>query len=168
MAVLLAALPARADEPTREQQVKAAFLYNFLQFVEWPADALGPADAPYVVGVLGPDDPLRGAMDRAAAGKRVGPRAVAVKHFASADEVGPCHVLYVGGAEARDVARALDRLRGAAVLVVGDDGAVTAGAAIGFYNEDNRVRLEISLRAVERARLHVSSRLLKLCKPRDG
>ena len=165
---LLAAASASAEEPTREQQVKAAFLYNFLQFVEWPADAFKSPNSPYVIGVLGADDPLRGAMDSAVAGKQVASHAVVVRHFASADEVATCHVLYVADAGARDVARSLEKLRG-----FGGPGGRRRGRhrrrrVLDFFTEDGRIRLEISQRAAERARLHVSSRLLKICKPRDG
>ena len=94
IAVVTATLPCRADAPTREYQVKAAFIYNFTQFVQWPDAAFASKDSPFVVATIGAD-PFNGALDAAMAGKTVANRSVTVQHFASADGLGPCQLLFV-------------------------------------------------------------------------
>src|SRR5580658_6001674 len=89
---LALARPCRGGEPSREARVEAAFIYNFTQFVDWPADALGAKDAPFIVAVLG-DDTLGGALETAMAGKAVEGRPIVVKRFASPDQIQHCHLL---------------------------------------------------------------------------
>src|SRR5580658_8662880 len=93
-AIFTIARPAHAYEVAGEYKVKAAFIYNFAQFVDWPDTAFTSADAPFIVAVVG-KDPFEGILEQVVAGKRVGARRVIVKHFDSADQIGPCQILFV-------------------------------------------------------------------------
>jgi hypothetical protein len=157
--------PAAAADVQREQQIKAAFVYNFLQFVRWPDDAFKHEKSPIVIAVIDNDaffDAVRGAV-RA---KTVNGRAVEVIRFTAPAEFPECHLLFVGAVADRDrTADLLRRSGGKPVLSVGEGEAFTrAGGVIRFFTEANRMRFEVSLNAARRQRLELSAKLLKLAR----
>ncbi|MGH9748728.1 MAG: YfiR family protein [Candidatus Polarisedimenticolia bacterium] len=157
-------VPADPGSPSLELQVKAAFLYNFAKFAEWPDDAFRGPDAPLLIGVVGGDLFLE-ALERGVAGKTVGGRPFAVRRVRDpvADPV--CHILFVAAGEARRLPRLLEQLGGAPVLLVGETpGFASEGGVINFFIEENRVRFEVNLTSAERARLRLSSKLLSLAR----
>jgi hypothetical protein len=169
--VIALALPApvalAADAPSREYQVKAAFLYNFAQFVDWPDDAFAGADAPVVITIVGPN-PFGTAVEQVTRGKTVRGRAIAVRYAPTVAAVGRTHVLFVADA---DVARGGQALREAAAaagghaLTIADDEQFTAaGGVIRFFTEENKLRFEINTAAAGRAGLKVSAKLLQLAR----
>lgn len=162
-AVVAIALPGRAEAPTLEYQVKAAFIYNFMQFIEWPDDAFEGPDSPFVVGVFGAD-PFDGALEKTMAGKSVGKRQIEVKKFRSIEQIERCHVLFFPAAETERARAVIGGPRaGRGVLVLGEtDGFVELGGTIEFLTEDNKLHFEINVEAVDKAGLKVSSKLLKL------
>lgn len=166
-ACLVAWLPRRAcAEASREYQLKAAFLYNFAQFVEWPADIFPDAKSPIVIGVAG-DDPFDGALDRAIAGKTVGGRPLAVRHISRAEETKGCHLLYVPAEGEQDLAALIRRIGVSPVLTVGEtDRFMAHGGIVRFYLEDNKLRFEINVDAAQRSHLRVSAKLLRLARVR--
>src|SRR5262245_22285190 len=105
--------------PLPEYQVKAAFLFNFARFVEWPSDAFADARSPLVIGVLGPD-PFGAELDEVVRGKTVHGRSIVVQRYARPSDVGPCHVLFVGRGEAGRLRRGLGALKDGRVLTVGE------------------------------------------------
>ena len=144
--------PAGDVENRLEYQVKAAFLFNFLKFVEWPPAA---ADAPWVIGVLG-HDPFGEMLDQTVRGKIVNGRKVEVRRYARLGDVKDCNILFIGRGESGMPIEP-------GLLTVGETpGFLKAGGAISFYLEDNRVRFEIRPAAGRAAGLHISSQLLKL------
>jgi len=161
-ALLSVALPIRADEREEaEYKVKAAFIYNFAKFVEWPLIAFAGPDDPIVFGVLG-DDPLIPAFD-ALRGKKARGRTVVVRHFSSVDEVKVCHILLVGRSEQSRTEEIIVAFRGAPILLVGDmERFARQGGMIGFVLDRNKVSFEINAEACKKARLTVNSQLLKL------
>lgn len=163
--------PARADSSTAEYRVKAAFLYNFSKFVEWPAAAMGDSDRPFVIGVCG-DDPFGSDLNKTVEGKTVEGRPYSIKRFRRAADIQSCHILFISESEKSKAAKIIDNLQNAHTLVVGDtDGFIQRGGAINFIIEDKKVRFEINPEAVSRAGLKVSSKLLalaKIVKPRRG
>ncbi len=168
LGVALAASSARAQpdealEINREYAIKAAYLYNFGRYVEWPAESFKDGQAPFVIGILGPD-PFGALLDEIASGKRVEGRRIVVRRFPSMSNYVPCHILFVPAAAGPDEkAAALAKTRGGSVLLVGDEpGFARQGAAIGFYLEANRVRFEINAEVAKRHRLRISSKLLSL------
>lgn len=148
-------IPAAGGENRLEYQVKAAFLYNFLKFVDWP-DASG--DAPWVVGVVG-RDPFGNYLEEAVRAKKVNGREVVVRRFARLAEVRDCHVLFIPNTEFRRVGVAAQP----GLLTVGESpGFLDAGGVINFFIEDERVRFEIRPEAARGSGLHISAQLLKL------
>lgn len=147
-----------------EYQVKAAFLYHFAQYVEWPAGTFRDAASPLTYCVLG-EDPFQGALEGSLSGKSVGTHPVQIQRFNQATEARVCQVVFVRAASKKSVAEALANLKGPPVLTVGDsEHFAEEGGMIGFFLEDNKVRFEINLGAAEQAKLKISARLLALAK----
>jgi hypothetical protein len=162
---LLAAVSwARAAEPPHEYRLKAAFIYHFLQFTDWPDDVFAGDGSPIVVGVVG-EDAFEGALDQALRGKTVKSRPVVLKHFATPAEVRGCHLLFVSPAPRPQVGNVLRRVRGAPVLTVSDGGNFTqCGGVLRLLVEENKIRFEVNLAAAERQQLKMSAKLLKLAR----
>lgn len=153
-----------AGQSPTEYQVKAAFLFNFLKFVEWPDD--GPADshAKWVIGFVG-DSPISDELTRLAGGKNVMGRELEVKKFQDADSQRGCNILFISTSEKKRLPNILEGLRGANVLTVGDmDHFVGSGGMVQFVVEEDRVRLAIDVSATSHARLKISSKLLSLAR----
>jgi hypothetical protein len=161
-ALNIAATPTRADAAL-EQQVKSAFVLNFLQFVDWPEGTLGKADDPLIVGVLdtaGPWESLTTALE----GKTVKGHKVIVKRL-SAASAGKCQVLVTGELDGPELEAAIKSLGTASVLTIGDSSRFTnAGGVIQFYRDDQKIRFEINLAAAQKAQLQFSAKLLKLAR----
>jgi hypothetical protein len=160
-AVLLLAGPgARADGPS-EYQIKAVFLFNFAQFVEWPSTAFDGPKAPLVIGVLG-EDPFGSSLDTTVRGEIINQRPLVVRRFQRVEEVDHCHILFVSRSESKRLEAVVAALRGRTILTVGDtDGFALRGVMIRFITEKNRIRLRINLEAAKAAGLVVSSKLLR-------
>ncbi len=159
LALVLAMPAAIPAQPANEYEVKAAFLFNFTRFVDWPTS---PGSGPFCIGIEGAD-PFGGALDEAVKGRSAGGHTIAVKHFNAGEEPAACEIVFISGADARKTGAALGRLQHAAVLTVGEGpGFCHRGGVIAFEVEDSRVRLEINPDAAQRARLQISSKLLTL------
>jgi hypothetical protein len=152
-------VPARQADPG---QVKAAFVLNFLKFVEWPA-AEAQRGA-LMVAVLG-DQSFTGVLSRAAEGQTVQGRRVSVRAAREADDLGGAHLIFIAASQARNLAAILRELEGRAVLTVGDtDGYAEAGVMLNLYTFDQRVRIEANTTAAARAGMRLSSQLLRLAR----
>lgn len=150
--------------PSRENQVKAAFIYNFAQFVEWPDDAFLGNGAPFVIGVLG-DGGLHAELERTLKGKTAGGREFAVRYYSRASDVQRCHILFVGASEQGRVGEVMQKVARQGTLTVGDfDGFTAASGVVRFMTEDNRLRFEVNVDAANDERLRISSKLLKLAR----
>ena len=147
-----------------EYQVKAAFLFHFAQFVDWPPEAFKDAGAPLTYCTVG-EDPFHGALDASMNGKTIDGRPVRVLHFKLAQEIQTCQILFLGAPEKKSLAATLVNLGASPVLTVGESqNFIEQGGMIGFLWEDNKVHFEINLEAAERAKLKISARLLTLAK----
>ncbi len=159
----LPGIPARAgetDAPYSEYQVKAAFLYHFTKYVEWPPDAISSAGPGIVLGVLG-EDPFQGAVEDVIRDRSVEGRPLSWKRFEDPPRPGECHVLFIGAAERLRLNKALEKLKTMPILTVGESEAFgRAGGIAWFRLEGNKVRFVINLDAARRAGLKISSRLL--------
>jgi hypothetical protein len=163
--ILLALLPliTRAQSAT-EYQVKAAFLFNFAKFVEWPADAFSAADAPLQICVLGQDAFGRD-FEQVIEDKTVNGHRLEVAHPDGVPQARACQVLFIAFPEKQKIRDTLQSLAGVSVLTVGDTpGFAKMGGVINFVLDENRVRFEINPKAAERAHLKLSSRLLTVAK----
>jgi hypothetical protein len=164
VAWVLAAVPcvrAQSSKPT-DYDVKAAYLYNFGHFVEWPANVASAQNESFTVCVLG-QDPFGPVLDATLAGETIAGKRVAAKRISTLDESGSCQILFLtSGEEARlnTIIKALSRQ---AVLTVSDmPEFAKRGGMIQFVLEGKRVRFEVNLAAVQHAGLSVSSELLKV------
>ena len=152
------------SNPLSEYEVKAAFLYHFAQFVEWPPETFKDLGAPLVYCTIG-EDPFHGSLDAALNGKTIGARSLRVRHLKQPSELQGCHVVFLGEKEKKLFPTVLELLKGSPVLIVGESGHfVQDGGTIGFFLEENKIRFEINLEAAEKAKLKISSRLLALAK----
>jgi YfiR/HmsC-like len=164
-------------ETSREYQIKAAFLYNFVKFTDWPAaDSNEPnavdANAPIVIGIIG-KDPFGRAFEPIK-DKRIKGRKIVLKRFKGlegkqsseqVEGIRRCHVLFVCRSQKEQLAEIIEAVKDRPVLTVADmSGFLESGGMINFVMEQNKIRFEINLAAVRRARLRISSRLLRLAK----
>jgi hypothetical protein len=161
-AAILSAYPAGLRAQTaNEYDVKAAFLYKFASFVEWPPQN---SAGPVCIGVIG-QDPFGEALDEVVKGKTINGRPFAIRRFMTVQDAQDCQIVFVSASETKRLRGILERLQNRAVLTVGDTpGFCQSGGMINFELEDSYVRLEINLKSAERARLQVSSKLLRLAK----
>jgi hypothetical protein len=147
-----------------EYQVKAAFLYNFAKFVEWPADAFKTAKDPILVCVLG-HNPFGNALEDAIRGKSIEGRTFAYRHVMDAESASACQILFVGWDESKHFRALLESLKPMGILTVGEaQGFATGGGVINFKLDEGRVRFEINVDAAEHEQLHISAKLLSLAQ----
>ena len=147
-----------------EYQVKAAFLYNFAKFVEWPPGTFASATDPIGICIAGVN-PFGSTLETMVQGKKIGDRVFAVRRIADTQQTKGCQILFIGSAEWKRVRPLLEALKGAAILTVGEtDDFTAAGGMIAFQIEGPRVRLQIDLEAAEHSRLKMSSKLLSLAQ----
>jgi hypothetical protein len=163
---LLGAPAAQAETPTtKEFEVKAAFLFNFTQFVEWPASAFPTADAPIRIGILG-DDPFGAALDETVHGESVQNRRLMVVRAIRMEDLQDCQLVYISRSEKARLADILAATAGKAMLTVSDlDGFSAQGGVIRFYLVGKKVRFEINPEAAQQHGLRVNAQLLSLGKP---
>ena len=148
-----------------EYQVKAAFLFNFAKFVDWPAHKFTQPDSPLIIGIVG-TDPFGGLLEEAVQDKRVNYRTVTVRHVESMEELRKCHMVFVCRSEAARLGPILAEVRGDNVLTVGEiDKFTSRGGIINFVMINNTVHFQINDAAARHAGLKVSSKLLNLAMP---
>ena len=166
--VLLPGKASAADESV-EYAVKAAFLYKFGSFVEWPATAFASPTSPFQLCVVG-EDPFGAALDKAVSGQQIARRPVEVRRLKTVKPDSGCHIAYLAASETQRLAQIIEALRGSSVLTVSD--GRSPGVATGIINfviKDDRVRFDIDDEAAAQNRLALSSKLLSVAlsvKPR--
>ena len=156
---------ARAGEaPPSEFQLKAAFIYNFAKFVEWPAKALPTPGSPFTIGIVG-SNPFSDILGQAVLNKQINGHPFRVLECKTQADLKACHILFIGLSERKRLAEILRFIRGGNVLTVSDlDHFLTAGGIIQFLMEGNKVRFAINDAAAKEAGLRISSKLLNLAK----
>lgn len=159
LAIFVLLLGSASAQTAGEYEVKAAFLYKFASFVEWPQ---GRPENQLCIGVVG-NDPFGSDLERIVEGKTANGRAFRVRRFKALQDVNTCEIVFVSSSERARLQPILDRLKGMPVLTVGDVPEFCEdGGIIGLSLAGDRVRLQINLEAAERSNLQISSRLLKL------
>ena len=147
-----------------EYQVKAAFIYNFTKFVEWPEDAAATNDVPFIIGIVG-NDPFGGALDEVVKSQQVAGRPLVVRRFKRGDSVTGCRILFISRSETDRLESLLKQIDSQSVLTVADlDGGASRGVMINLVVDQGSVKMEVNLARAGRARLHISSKLLGLAK----
>jgi hypothetical protein len=164
LVVLLLLAATAAAQTAGEYQVKAAFLFNFAKFVEWPAGSFkSPSDGIHIC-VLG-DNPFGTALSDLLAGKRINDRPLVSGHFLEVKEVNGCQILFISKSERKNLRNILAVAAAGGILTVGEwDNFALDGGMIGFRLEDGKVRLEINLPAADQAQVQISSKLLSLAQ----
>ena len=167
LSLVLAAAPtagafaATQSGLTREYDLKAAFLFNFSQFVEWPGDSLPDPHAPFVIGVLG-EDPFGASLDEIVANEKVHERKIVVRRFRRVDEATHCQILFISRSETPRLNDIVGSLDSRSVLTVGDaEGFANRGGRVSFGVARNRLRVTINPAAARAAKLTISSKLLR-------
>ena len=155
---------AASAQTIDEYQVKAAFLYKFANFVEWPPLTFKTDRDPVRICVLG-QDPFDGALGKAVGGKTVLGRPFAVTGISSASQAADCQILFISSSERKRLGLIFSELRPTGILTVGEtDGFAAKGGIVNLKLEDGRVRLEINIEAAARAKLRINSRVLSLAQ----
>jgi hypothetical protein len=158
--LLSASFAQTTTESASEEAVKAAYLYRFLNYVEWPSGTRLAADTPYVIGMVDADD-VADELQDIVAHRKVDNRPVVLKRLHGGDSIAGLHILFIGSSNKSRQAAWIKSAQQQAVLVVTETaGALEQGSMINFVLVDQRVRFEASLAAIERARLKVNARLL--------
>ena len=161
-AAVLTARPADAQTVRASaSEVEAVFLFNFAQFVDWPAEAFPDPQAPLVIGILG-KDPFGSFLDETVRGETVRGRTFRIDRYRRVEEVKDCHILFIGRSETKRLDGILGALKGRPILTVssGDD-FDRAGGIIRFILDKSKIRLSVDLEAAQAARLTFSSKLLR-------
>jgi hypothetical protein len=151
---------AAAQSAVTIPELKAAFVFNLVKFVEWPGDAV--EIGPLTICVLG-DAALADGLDHTVKkGRTINGREVLVLRV-KADGLRPCHVLYLTGVAPRRLEQIIDELKSAPVLTVSDtDQFAQEGGIAGLLVDGGKIRFAVNVEASQRARLHISSKLLNL------
>ncbi len=150
--------PARADEPL-EYDVKAAFLYKFGAYVEWPSAAFEPPSSPLTLCVLGSNDEFISILEKVAGTESINTRSVIVKPIKMVEPNLGCQIVYIDTTEKQRISQAIETLRGSNVLTVSNGGSA---GIINFVISDNRVRFNIDDDAAAQNGLIISSKLLSV------
>jgi hypothetical protein len=166
--VVVTAAPCFAQStdgaPVAERSVKAAYLYKFASYVDWPENVSNARLLPLQIGVLGAQD-LSDELATITNGRQIGGRPIQVRQLRSSDPVDDLHILFIGRDEASRLERLLTPARSRPILTVTDsDDALTAGSIINFVVFDETVRFEISLLEAEQSGLRLDARLLAVAK----
>jgi YfiR/HmsC-like len=152
---------AQASAPSREYQVKAAFLFNFAQFVDWPPAAFAEDSAPLAICVLG-DDPFGSFLDDIVRGEQVNSRRLTVRRFRATEGMKGCQVLFVSRSESRNLEKTLALAKGMDALTVSDaDDFAARGGMIQLKTESGKIRIKINVNAAKASSLVISSKLLR-------
>jgi hypothetical protein len=162
--LLLSGLSPDAGAQTfpEEYQVKAAFLFRFAQFVDWPANVLNTGDSSLKLCIF-EDEPRRQEFQSTIEGKSIGSRVIHVRQINQSKEIRSCNILFLSRDEAQRQTAILKSLRGMPVLTVGEtDNFLSDGGMIRFHLEADKIRFDINLDGAESSHLKISSRLLLL------
>ena len=163
--LLGAALQLSAQAPAfDEYQVKAAFLYNFAKFVQWPPGTFASPTDPIGICIVG-QNPFGSSLENMVQGKMVGDRTFVVRRFPDTQQASQCQILFIGASEWKRTRALLDAVRTPGVLTVGEsDDFTDQGGIISFRLDGPRVRIKVDLQTAEHAKLRISSKLLSLAE----
>jgi len=151
-------------QSAREYEVKAIFLYNFVQFVEWPANAFESPSSPIRIGILGAN-PLGRTLEEAVKNETVRNRKVVIQQVRQVDELKNCHMAFISRAEKSKLTEVISTVDSSPILTVSEvDGFLQMGGIVNFYLDGKKVRFELNPEAAQRQQLKISSELLALGK----
>ena len=147
-----------------EYQVKAAFLFNFTQFVEWPPSSFSTPQAPLVIGVFG-KDPFGSYLKETIAGEKMDGHPLVIQHYSNIEDLRTCHILFINETETYKVKQVIESLKGRSILTVSDKpDFIKNGGMIRLFIENNKTKLRINPEATKAANLVISSKLLRIAE----
>jgi len=156
-----------ASAASSEYLIKAGFIYNFAQLVQWPSAAFSQPDSPIVIGILG-TDPFGTSIDRVVENKKLEGHTLIVKRLRwgkDLKELTECNILFISSSEKEHIADIVNMVKWLPILTIGETpGFAARGGIINLTLEDNKVRFEVNIGAAKQANLNISSRLLALAK----
>jgi TonB family protein len=167
MALQLLALQllALGQPSATEDQVKAAYLFNFAKLAEWPSQALPDGSSPLVIGISGGDEDFLDVLKALVAGKIIGTHLLVVKPVNSETDMKSCHIVFFRASEKKHTQAAIEGLAQAGVLLVGEDESfLRQGGMINLVREHGSVRFEVNPDALDRSEIHFNSKILALAK----
>lgn len=166
LCLLLASSSSAQQAQPSEYQVKAAFIFNFAKFVEWPAAAFADKKSPLYIGVLG-DNPFGADLERFIRDKTMNDHPLTMRECRTLEEAKKCHILFISASEKKRLPEIFQALQGANVLTVSEtDGFTETGGMVNFVSEGNKIRFHINDGSAKSAGLKISSKLLILASPR--
>ncbi|MCC8426511.1 YfiR family protein [Mucilaginibacter sp. UR6-11] len=150
-------------KPSLEYQVKAAFIFNFTKFVNWPSSVFKSADAPFIIGIIG-DDPFGPYLDELVKGEKIGTHKIIVVRYTDVNDATNCHMLFIN-ANPVIQQNVLALTNNQKILTVSDSASLgTRGSNISFFKQNNKVKIEININATKNSKLEISSKLLSIAK----
>jgi hypothetical protein len=162
MTFLWGSPPIHSQTTMSEYQVKALFLLNFVKYVEWPANAGPVANGPIVIGIIGQHN-FNDSLTSSVEGKSINGRSIVIKHFLADDDLSGCAILFISSSGSSQESAILKKAGALPILTVGeDDSFLQKGGIIDFMLKDGKIHLAINLRAAQRVKLQISSKLLSV------
>lgn len=181
LSIALQGIPALAyddkSDLNREYQIKAAFLYNFMQFVDWPEEKVSDTNDPIILGIIG-DDPFGDAF-KPIESKRIKGKKSLIKRFEGIEKlkksddkgqskielIRQCHLLFICSSEKENLKDVINLVSGYDILTVGETpNMLESGGIVNFLLDENKVRFEINLSTARRENIKIRSQLLRLAK----
>jgi len=163
--VSLKSLYAQQPSIDREAKIKAAYLYQFIRYVQWPSSAFVDASSPIVIGTVG-NDPVNRYLRAIAKSRMAGKRKLVYKSISNSKEAESCHIVFFSGSAGKATIESMvPKLSDAPVLLVGEQlDFLNTGGIISFVVVNNNVRLQLSMKAASHHQLKISSQLAKLAQ----
>jgi len=150
--------------PTKEYQLKAVFLFNFTQFVDWPPEAFATEQSPLVIGILG-NNPFGSVLELTVSGETVKGHPVIIRQYTNPEDIKDCHILFINAEDAKKSEDIIAAVKGRNILTVSDaPGFMRQGGMIRFVSTDNKIKFQINAGASKEANLVISSKLLRLAE----
>jgi TonB family protein len=169
LVLLILPAPAAHGQEASEYQVKAAYLFNFAKSAQWPPQILPEDAAPLIIGVFGGDDGFVNALKELVGGKAIGTHTIAVKHFADAENVTACQLLFIRASERKNMAAAIAAAKESSPLLVGEDPAfLRDGGMINLVLDKGKIQFEVSQAALDQSNIHFSATFLARAKTAPG
>jgi hypothetical protein len=147
-------------QPAKEYQVKAVFLFNFTQFVDWPVDSFNEATSPFIICIFG-EDPFGPYLEKIIAGEKVEEHTIIIKRVSKIEDAKGCHILFINASGVNRLKEILTSVEGQPILTVSDaNNFAKNGGVIRMYTEDKKIKIRINLTAAKASELTISSKLL--------
>ena len=159
--IVIGACGARAAG-TSDLQIKAAYLYNFAKFIDWPVECGAERDAPFVIGIRA-SDKFRSVVEATVRNQNLGGRPILIRSLSAGDSVAGCQIVFVSGVSGQELKDLLSEAKAACALTVSDENNfATRGGMVEFVDRRSRVRFKINRNLLVKAGLAVSSKLLSI------